>query len=391
MPLRRWFVDLPRRVAPLLVWVTIVGLLMRDGITEVITFAAEYFESDGWIIFFTVLFLLAITLVIAWVAFWIVRAVLRRMPRLPGIIFASLAIIACVASIAITGYVTDRNATVSPVFVALGVLLGCALVIAMGGGALISWAARMAVRNASAVGNMASLALPVILMLVVFSFFATELWQMGTALTGWSLLLVGLFVGALAVAVVLQVCAAEIDEMGQTLTREQRSELLVGTPAQDRVLVSDIAQPLLWPQRVNILLVMATAQLLQALFFAALLWALLVTLGAIAVPSGLVSLWIGSGSAETPMRVEYVTVAGSALPITVNLLKTSALLALIAALPFVFSAVSEERYRERFFDPIMADMRRAVVVRDALTEPRKPRRLRGRGDGTGEVRTSAST
>ena len=103
MPLRRWFVDLPRRVAPLLVWVTIVGLLMRDGITEVITFAAEYFESDGWIIFFTVLFLLAITLVIAWVAFWIVRAVLRRMPRLPGIIFASLAIIACVLGLNLLG------------------------------------------------------------------------------------------------------------------------------------------------------------------------------------------------------------------------------------------------------------------------------------------------
>ena len=46
--------------------------------------------------------------------------------------------------------------------------------------------------------------------------------------------------------------------------------------------------------------------------------------------------------------------------------QNAALLAFIASLPFVFSAVSEERYRERFFDPIMADMRRAVVVRDAL-------------------------
>ena len=39
---------------------------------------------------------------------------------------------------------------------------------------------------------------------------------------------------------------------------------------------------------------------------------------------------------------------------------------LIAALPFVFSAVSEARYRERFFDPIMADMHRAILVRDEL-------------------------
>ena len=44
----------------------------------------------------------------------------------------------------------------------------------------------------------------------------------------------------------------------------------------------------------------------------------------------------------------------------------------IAALPFVFSAVSESRYRERFFDPIMADMRRAILVREAVSTTPAP-------------------
>lgn len=50
-----------------------------------------------------------------------------------------------------------------------------------------------------------------------------------------------------------------------------------------------------------------------------------------------------------------------------NLLKAATLLSVIAALPFVFSAVSEARYRERFFDPIMVDMRRAILVPEAVS------------------------
>ena len=88
------------------------------------------------------------------------------------------------------------------------------------------------------------------------------------------------------------------------------------------------------------------------------------------------AIWVGPGSPEQPLPIEYFIVGDTTLPITVNLFKTSALLSLIAALPFVFSAVSEEKYRERFFDPIMADMRRAVVVRDALAVPQQLRQAR---------------
>ena len=366
VPLRRWFTDLPRRLAPLLAWVTLVVLLLRDGIIAIVDTAADLFIDDGWVIFVTVVLLLLTTFLVAWIAFAIVRSLLRRLPRVVGITLASLIIIGCATSIIASGYATDEHATVSPVFTALLLVTVCALIAGMGGGALVSWAARMAVRNASAIGHMASLALPVILMLVIFSFYAAELWQVGTALSWGSLALVGLFVGAIAVAVVLRVCASEIDDMNQSLSSAQRTAMLVDTPAADRTPTTE-SRPLGLLQRGNILLVMAVAQLLQALFFALILWAILVVLGAISVPAGLVTLWVGTGTDELPLAVEYFVVGDTTLPITVNLFKTSALLALIAALPFVFSAVSEERYRERFFDPIMADMRRAVVVRDALS------------------------
>jgi len=244
------------------------------------------------------------------------------------------------------------------------------LVIGVGGGAFLSWASRLAIRNASAIGHMASIALPVILMLVVFAFFSAEVWQMASALRWPSIALVGAVVGVLAVLVVLRVCASEIDDHAP-LAADRRHALLRGTPAEG--LAGARADGAVAPherlrvaQRVNILLVMAVAQLLQALFFAVLLWTLLVIIGSIAIPNGVVELWVGPGSERQPLPVDPLVIGGATLPITTNLLKAAALLSLIATLPFVFSAVSEERYRERFFDPIMADMRRAILVRDEL-------------------------
>jgi hypothetical protein len=111
---------------------------------------------------------------------------------------------------------------------------------------------------------------------------------------------------------------------------------------------------------------MTVAQLVQALFFAALLAALLIVIGGIAIPTGVIGIWLGPGSETQQLVVQPLEFFGAALPITVNLLKAATLLAVIATLPFVFSAVSEARYRERFFDPIMADMRRAILVREAV-------------------------
>ncbi|WP_164234544.1 hypothetical protein [Microbacterium hydrocarbonoxydans] len=370
VPLRRWFTDLPRRVAPLVVWVAVAGFLLTGGLDVSVDVTQELAGEDETVLAVVVLILLALALTITWMAFLLVRGLLRRLRPAIGTAVASAIIVGCVAALIAGGYAIDRTATVSPVFETLAVLALCILVTGMGGGALISWASRLAVRNASAIGHMASIALPVILMLVVFAFFSAEVWQMASALHPGSLALVGLVVGVLAVVIVLRVSAAELDDDGHAPTAEQRTALLEDTPAEHIAAASDARQPLRLPQRANILLVMTFAQLLQALFFAALLCGLLIAIGSVAIPVGVVELWVGTGTDTLPLVVEPLVIAGAKLPITVNLLKAAALLSLIATLPFIFSAVSEPRYRERFFDPIMADLRRAIIVRDALAPVR---------------------
>lgn len=375
VPLRRWFTDLPRRVAPLIVWVAIVVYPLGGGIELVVDLAEDSTGGEATALVVVVILALVVAVVITWGGYFLVRLLLRRLPVGIGTIVALLLIIACLAGIISDGYNDNPRATVGPVFTALLILFLCVLVTGMGGGALISWASRLAVRNASAIGHMASIALPVILMLVVFAFFSAEVWQMASALHWGSIALVGLVVAVLAGIVVLRVSASEIDDDAQAPTEVQRRAMLVDTPAEHRTAGPAAHQRLRAPQRFNILLAMTFAQLVQALFFALLLAALLIVIGGIAIPVGVAEIWLGPGSESQPLVIEPLVIAGVELPITVNLLKAAMLLSLIATLPFVFSAVSEARYRERFFDPIMADMRRAILVRDALSA-----KARGRGD-----------
>lgn len=368
VPLRRWFTDLPRRVAPLIAWVAVSTYLFQDGLEVVFELALDD-DSAAWEIllvpFAVVIFVLAVGL--AWAAYFLVRTLLRRLPVGIGTTIALILIACCIAFTIVYGYSTQPHATVGPVFSTILVLVLCILATGMGGGAMISWASRLAVRNASAIGHMASIALPVILMLVVFSFFSAEVWQMASALSWGSIALLGLVVAALAGIVVLRVSASEIDDHAHAPTAEQRAALLIDTPAEGRTPAPGPPGRLRAPQRINILLAMTIAQLVQALFFAGLLAALLIVIGGITVPTGVVGIWLGPGSATQPLTVQPLEFFGLKLPLTVNLLKAATLLSVIAALPFVFSAVSEARYRERFFDPIMADMRRAILVREVVS------------------------
>ena len=370
VPLRRWFIDLPRRVAPLVTAVTILAALGDDQFDRAIDEAVRAVPEvdDGqWIVVTIVLVVLAILALLAWAGYRLVRAAMRRLSPAIGNAVGVVLILVCLALLIVGGYLAKPDATVGPAFSAIATVLLCMLVTGMGGGALLSWGARLAVRNASAVGHMASIALPVILMLVVFAFFSAEVWQMASALHWGSIALIGLVVGALALIVVLRVCASEIDDTGRVLSADERRHLLEETPVEGRAGAEQApSRPLRLVQRINLLLVMAVAQLMQALLFAALLWSLLMIIGGIAVPVGVVELWVGPGTAAHPLRVDRLVIGGATLPITVNLVKAAAVLAIISTLPFVFSAVSEARYRERFFDPIMADIRRAIVVRDTL-------------------------
>lgn len=131
---------------------------------------------------------------------------------------------------------------------------------------------------------------------------------------------------------------------------------------------------------------MCVARLILAGLFAALQPALLVLLGSIALTQDTIAIWLGPGTPTHPMSVQPITVrttvSTATLPVSVNLIKASVFLGLVSSLTFVFSAVSEARYREKGFDPIMADLRQSLAVHDLIgagdRERLRERRLRRR-------------
>ena len=340
-----------------------------DGI-DALKEAGELFQQgeDGKITAVSIVLVLVLVIALSWILHAATRSVIRRLSPIPGTIFATVAILLAGADAALGG-TAEPGDVIGSVCEALVIVGGCVLFIAFGGAALLAWAARLSLRNLFAVGHMATIALPVILMLVLFSFFGAEIWQMGTALNRNSLLLLSLVVATLTTLIVLRVSAIELRAGATELTADERHALLRGTPAEDRG--SDVdtgVAGLHAAQRINMLLAIALAQLIQAAIFVLLIAGLLIVIGAITVPSDLVQTWIGGGENPPKVHVEPVVIQGLHLPLTMNLLKSAALLAVVSALPFVFSTVSEARYREAFFEPIVADMRRAILVRAALRD-----------------------
>lgn len=368
VPRRRWFHDIARRAAPLVVAVAVFWAFAGDGL-ELLQLAGELFgrSKDDTIIAITIVTLVVLTFILAWALYAATQFAVRRLPATLGSVFATVAIVAATVDAVVGGIGEPGDVGVAG---RDGLLIvgACILFIALGGAALVAWAARLAVRNLFAMGHMAAIALPVILMLVLFSFFAAEIWQMGTLLTARSLLLLTLVVAVLSVLVVVRVAAAELSGGTETLSSTHRASLLRGTPVEGCRIDGTEPRALGLSQRLNMLLAIVLSQMVQAAFFALLLAALLVVIGAITVPSSLVQTWIGGGENPPKLLVEPVVLQGVQLPLTTNLLKSAALLAVISALPFVFSTVSERRYREAFFEPIVADMHRAILVRALLHE-----------------------
>ncbi|MGW9271000.1 hypothetical protein [Microbacterium sp. NPDC055599] len=368
VPWRRWFHDIVPRSAPLIAATSVYWTLAGDGIDD-FSFALHLLveTKDGTGLAFAILAALLTSLVLAWAGFAVVRVTLRHLRGVRRTAAAMVVIALCAAGVMLEGGVTE-GAPAAPVAESLSIVAGSVLLVAFGGGALLSWATRLAARNLAAIGHMATIALPVILMLVLFAFFSVEVWQMASVLSWSALGLLALVVAALAGAVVLQVSATEVDPATLALTVDEERDLLRGTPAEGRPASTDPASTVGRPQRINMLLAMTLAHLVQAAVFALLLAVLLVLIGAIAVPPDLAQTWLGDPMSVHALVVQPLVVQGVALPLTVNLLKAATLVAIVSALPFVFSAVSESRYRARFSEPIVADMRRAILVRAALSD-----------------------
>ncbi|MHB1166725.1 MAG: hypothetical protein ACYC3K_16105 [Candidatus Nanopelagicales bacterium] len=235
--------------------------------------------------------------------------------------------------------------------------------------ALVGWAVRYTFRGVSDLYRLTTRALPLLLLFITFLFLNTEVWQVAGSLQPENLWIVlGLFI-AFGIVFILSRVPEEIVLIEATTSRDRVVAACARTPLADVVASLDgLDSPvgLGRRQRANIGLVMTVAQLVQVTLFAAVVWAFLVTLGALAVTIDVQVIWM-AGAAP----VEVIWWWGDGIGITRQLMRVSLFLAAFSGFYVTIYTAIDATYREQFYDRIRLDLERTLSVRRAYLALRR--------------------
>ncbi|PPF89200.1 hypothetical protein C5B96_01710 [Subtercola sp. Z020] len=201
-----------------------------------------------------------------------------------------------------------------------------------GVGSLVSWSLRTAVRQLGAIGQLTSRALPLLMLVVVVSFFSRTLWEVANGMSPARLGGVVALFALLGLFFIVPVTRAEtvgLENPGPPLSRREHA---------------------------NVTTVLVLAQGFQVAIFSVLVCAFLTVLGRVAFSDSLLDAWLG------PDREPFAP-AGIPLPLDAALVKTAALLSCVSSLNFLISATTGAAYRSAFYDPLFDDAGRALEVR----------------------------
>jgi hypothetical protein len=238
----------------------------------------------------------------------------------------------------------------------------------LGFGSIASWAFRFAWIQFGALGTLMSRALP-LLMITVVVYFTGELWQLSARTTRQRLWET---IGFLALVAVLfmvttirdEVRALREDRAGQT----NAAELLSGTPLAVPAGHQPARTPLSAAEQVNVVAVMVVAQAIQVVLFTAGVFAFFLMLGVIAVPDDVTVLWSSQETCEVGQPPCAGTWFGVHIPIPQTVVHMSLFVAVLSGLYFTVSTSVDPQYRQRFFEPLIADVAVSLAGRDAYLE-----------------------
>jgi hypothetical protein len=228
-------------------------------------------------------------------------------------------------------------------------LIVAILLIAYGLPSILRWAGSRLLGQLAASVLLLARALPLLLIFSLVLFVNTEMWQVLSTTPGPFLaLLAGLLAGLGSLFIVLR-----IPREVSALEKQARS-----------------GPPLTPSQRVNVGLVLFTAQALQVLVVAAGVGFFFVAFGVLAVGDTVRDAWLG---AEASVLVS-VDLFGHRAQLTEELLRVSGGIAAFCGLYYAIAVLTDSTYREEFLEELTAEMRQTFELRaDYLTRPGAPR------------------
>jgi len=238
----------------------------------------------------------------------------------------------------------------------------------LGIGSIVLWAFRFAWVQLGALGTLMSRALP-LLMLTVVVYFTGELWQLAARMTRQRLWQTIGFLALVAIVFVVTTIRDEIQAL-----RDDRAEqtdpakLLDGTPLAPAAGHTPARTPLSRPERFNVVAVMVVAQAIQVVLFTAGLFVFFLALGIVAIPDDVAVLWSSESACQAGEPPCPGTWFGVHVPVPQTIVHVSLFVAVLSGLYFTVSTSVDPLYRERFFDPLIADVAVSLAGRDAYLE-----------------------
>lgn len=273
-----------------------------------------------------------------------------------------MALFVVVIPVALSGWSTDAI-TEAPIF-----LLVSALAVwftYLGIGSIVLWALRFAVAQVGALGTLMSRALP-LLMLTVVVFFTGELWQLSARTSRERLWQTVGFLGLVAIAFMVATIRDEVRALRDDRSAQSDPQLLlVNTPLDGLCADPPPRTALSRGEQINVVAVMVVSQAIQVVLFTAGLFLFFLALGIVAVPNDVIVLWSGEESCVIGQPPCAGTWFGIALPVPQTVVHMALFVATLSGLYFTVSTSVDPLYRQRFFDPLIADVAVSLAGRDA--------------------------
>jgi MFS family permease len=295
---------------------------------------------------FVVLAILALALPLMAVVGWLVSRSRSGKTR-AGVATPSVLVVACVG-VAVAG--VSQLSQDAIVVAAVLILTGS------GVGSVVGWAIRMMLSHLATAGALAVRALPVVL-LTALVFFNTYVWLMAATISGNRLGLAMAFLVSIAAAFVTSATRERVRPMlkSATLPREE-PEKLADTPFATMSEACDCA-PLKKAERFNVVFVLAVSQMAQILVVAVVTTAIYLILGLIVLSPDLLNEW-------THTYKSSATVLGFTLPVPDSLIHLTLFLGALTFMYIAARAAGDAEYRSTFLDPLIDDLRIALVARN---------------------------
>lgn len=260
------------------------------------------------------------------------------------------------------------NEALGLALVNIGVLVVAYVVFSFGLLPMVVFAGVYSGQQIAHIGRLVARILPLLLLFSAFLFLNAEVWQVAHDFTWpYYAIVAGVLVVISLSAVAVRI-PSELVGLARFESWDQVCELVdsSSSPLSPAVPPSDVAvsetPPLERLDRINLGLLMFVAQAVRVVLVGVVIGSFYVGFGLLTVRESTIVSWIASDAVDPLARFGLF---GEELMLTWELLAVSGFIAALSALQFAVSSVTDNAYREHFYDD-MAHEAREVLANRAL-------------------------